>query len=268
MRGEPILRMVGVSKTFGAVKALENVDFEVYAGEVIALVGDNGAGKSTLIKIISGAYTPTDGKIYWCGKRVESLNPMKVRNMHIETIYQDLALVEKFTIAENIFLGRELTFPHSYCVRFLNFRKMRNEADKILKELKINIETSNYWIEHLSGGQRQSVAVSKAVYWKAQLVIMDEPTAALGVRETKEVLNLIRRLRDNGTSVIFISHNIQQVFEVADRIIVLRNGRRVGESNSNEVDPSYIVALMTGALEVNSQMPHLHGTAPQDQAMA
>src|SRR5579885_976969 len=245
----PILEARGIAKRFGSVVALEGVDFEVYPGEIAALIGDNGAGKSTLIKILSGALRPDAGTIRMRGRPVEFHSLHDARVAGIETVYQDLALAPDLDVAANIFLGREIKQPGILgLLDFYNQRAMREQAAKHLRALKVNLRSIRQTVDTLSGGQRQSVAVARAVFWGKDVVIMDEPTAALGVAQSGMVLQLMRRIRDAGTAVIFISHNMPHVWEVADRMIVLRRGRRVGTLYPQEHTMDQAVSLMTGAI--------------------
>ncbi len=245
----PILEARGIAKRFGSVVALEGVDFEVYPGEIAALIGDNGAGKSTLIKILSGALRPDAGTIRMRGRPVEFHSPHDARVAGIETVYQDLALAPDLDVAANIFLGLEIKQPGILgLLDFYNQRAMREQAAKHLRALKVNLRSIRQTVDTLSGGQRQSVAVARAVFWGKDVVIMDEPTAALGVAQSGMVLQLMRRIRDAGTAVIFISHNMPHVWEVADRMIVLRRGRRVGTLYPQEHTMDQAVSLMTGAI--------------------
>jgi simple sugar transport system ATP-binding protein len=243
--GVKLLEARGVSKRFGGIHALEAVDFHVAAGEVVALAGDNGAGKSTLIKIISGVFQPSDGDIYFQGKPTVFANPQDARARGIETIYQDLALADNLDVGANVFLGREpmrrvLGFP------VLDRRRMRAEAAQALEALDIGLDRLDRPVRALSGGQRQCVAIGRAIHWKARVLIMDEPTAALGVPEQRRVMALIRLLKSSGVGVIFISHNLGDIFDVADRIVVLRRGVLAGERMAAEADPDEIVRLMVG----------------------
>ena len=242
-RGEPRLRMRGISKSFGAVRALYEVDFEVFAGEVVGLVGDNGAGKSTLIKVISGVGPADEGEIFLEGKQVHITNPQAANNLGIETVYQDLALCDNLDVVANLFLGRE---EHSI-LRSLKEIDMEKQALNVLRTLDVKLPSTRTPVATLSGGQRQSVAVAKSILRQAKVVLLDEPTAALGVAQTRQVLNLIRRLRDQGLAVVVISHNLADVFEVVDRVIVLRLGRRVGTFDIKNTTPEQIVASITGA---------------------
>jgi D-xylose transport system ATP-binding protein len=241
--GEPRLRLRGISKSFGAVRALYQVDFEVNDGEVVGLVGDNGAGKSTLIKVISGVGPADEGEIFLEGKQVHIPNPQSANNLGIETVYQDLALCDNLDVVANLFLGRE---ERSF-VRSLNEIDMEKQALSVLSTLNVKLPSTRTPVATLSGGQRQSVAVAKSILRKAKVVLLDEPTAALGVAQTRQVLNLIRRLRDQGLAVVVISHNLADVFEVVDRVIVLRLGRRVGTFEIKTTTPEQIVAAITGA---------------------
>jgi D-xylose transport system ATP-binding protein len=241
--GEPRLRLHGISKSFGAVRALYKVDFEVNAGEVVGLVGDNGAGKSTLIKVISGVGPADEGEIFLEGKQVQIPNPQTANNLGIETVYQDLALCDNLDVVANLFLGRE---ERSF-LRSLNEIDMEKQALNVLRTLDVKLPSTRTAVATLSGGQRQSVAVAKSILRQAKVVLLDEPTAALGVAQTRQVLNLIRRLREQGLAVVVISHNLADVFEVVDRVIVLRLGRREGTFDIKTTTPEQIVAAITGA---------------------
>jgi ABC-type sugar transport system ATPase subunit len=225
---------------------------DVHAGEVVGLVGDNGAGKSTLIKMVAGVYQPDDGEIYFDNQKVTFSQPREARDAGIETIYQDLALAENLDVGSNIFLGREVKRDYlGGLIHTLNRRKMQDESADILSRLEIHIPSLTQQIRNLSGGQRQAVAIARSIYWNARLMIMDEPTAALGVAEQRKVLILVRTLRDQGVPVIIISHNMQDVFAVADRIVILRRGRKVGELIAAETTPDEVVSLMVGAEAVH-----------------
>jgi len=241
--GEPRLRLQGINKTFGAVRALTNVDFEVHAGEVVGLVGDNGAGKSTLIKTISGVGPPDSGDIFLEGQPVKITGPQVSTRLGIETVYQDLALCDNLDVVSNLFLGREEYSPF----RSLFEIHMEQRTLQVLRTLEVKIPSVRTPVATLSGGQRQSVAVAKSILRNARVVLLDEPTAALGVAQTRQVLNLIRRLRDQGLAVVVISHNLADVFEVVDRVIVLRLGRRVATFNIKATTPERVVAAITGA---------------------
>ena len=241
--GEPRLRMRGISKSFGAVRALFEVDFEVNAGEVVGLVGDNGAGKSTLIKVISGVGPADEGEIFLEGKQVHIPSPQAANRMGIETVYQDLALCDNLDVVANLFLGRE---ERSF-LRFIDEIDMEKQTLNVLRSLDVKLPSTRTPVATLSGGQRQSVAVAKSILRQAKVVLLDEPTAALGVAQTRQVLNLIRRLRDQGLAVVVISHNLADVFEVVDRVIVMRLGRRVGTFDIKTTTPEQIVAAITGA---------------------
>ena len=247
-----LLKAIGLTKRFGGLTAVENVSVDVNLGEVVGLVGDNGAGKSTLIKMISGVYAPDEGELIFDGKPVSLSGPREARDMGIETIYQDLALAENLDVGSNIFLGRELKNRYlGGLVNTLNRNKMREESARVLDRLDIHIPSLAQQIRNLSGGQRQTVAVARTIYWNAKLVIMDEPTAALGVTEQRKVLTLVRTLCEQGVPVIIISHNMQDVFAVADRIVVMRRGKKVGELIAAKTTPDEVVSLMVGAEAVH-----------------
>jgi D-xylose transport system ATP-binding protein len=244
--GEPILELQGVSKSFGAVQALTDVDFEVYAGEVVALVGDNGAGKSTLIKCVSGAHLADAGKILVDGNEVKIHTPSDATRLGIETVYQDLALCDNLDVVANMFLGREIADPAG--LGPLGELEMEKRSLDVLAGLHVTtIQSTRQSVASLSGGQRQSVAISRAVMWSAKIVILDEPTAALGVAQTAQVLALVKRLREQGLGVVVITHNLHTVFEIADRIIVLRLGRRVATFRQEDTTPEEVVAAIMGA---------------------
>lgn len=247
-----LLKAIGLTKRFGGLTAVENVSVDINLGEVVGLVGDNGAGKSTLIKMISGVYAPDEGELIFDGKPVSLSGPREARDMGIETIYQDLALAENLDVGSNIFLGRELKNRYlGGLVNTLNRNKMREESARVLDRLDIHIPSLAQQIRNLSGGQRQTVAVARTIYWNAKLVIMDEPTAALGVTEQRKVLTLVRTLCEQGVPVIIISHNMQDVFAVADRIVVMRRGKKVGELIAAKTTPDEVVSLMVGAEAVH-----------------
>jgi ABC-type sugar transport system ATPase subunit len=237
----PLLELRGISKVFGAVRALNGVNLTVPPGQITALAGDNGAGKSVTIKTISGLWTPTEGEIYWDGNPVRLHSPNDAEALGITTIYQDLALCDNLDIVQNMFLGHE-KLRH----RLLDETSMELEARKILADLQVTtVRSIRQPVASLSGGQRQSVAVAKAVMQAAKLVIMDEPTAALGVAQTGMVLQLIKRLSTQGTAVLLISHNLNDIFEVADRIAVLYLGRMVAQGPAEEFDRQTVVEYMT-----------------------
>ncbi len=244
----PLLRCRGLGKRFGGVRALEGVGFELDRGEVLALAGDNGAGKSTLIKIISGVYRPDEGEILYDGVPLHFDNPRAARDAGIETIYQDLALADNLDVGANVFLGREPEARFLGLLPRIDRKRMRAAAHQVLETLEIDIPPSKLTepVRNLSGGQRQAVAIGRAIFWKARLLIMDEPTAALGVPEQRKVRELVHRLRQQGVAIIFISHNLQDILAVADRILVLRRGRKVGELSRAEATGDEIVRLMVG----------------------
>jgi D-xylose transport system ATP-binding protein len=241
---EPLLELKGIYKSFGAVQALNGVDFEVYRGEVVGLVGDNGAGKSTLVKCISGIFPIDSGEIRFEGDPVVINGPKDVAKLGIETVYQDLALCDNLDVVQNLYLGREKT---SGLLNFMDEPEMERRSSEVLKGLSVKIPNVRTRIGSLSGGQRQSVAVSRAVMWNSKLVLLDEPTAALGVAQTRMVLDLILNLKEHGLGVVVISHNLADVFKVVDRMVVLRLGRRVGTFTPKSSSNEQIVAAITGA---------------------
>lgn len=249
----PVLAAKGVSKRYGRVVALDGVDFELYPGEILALVGDNGAGKSTLVKALSGAITPDSGQILIDGEEVSLSSPLKARENGIETVYQDLAVAPALDISSNLFLGRERRKSGvlGRLFRKLDHRGMQRSAAEQLDSLKIGITSVSQPVETLSGGQRQGVAVARAVSWGNRVVIMDEPTAALGVKESAMVLQLVKTVRDRGVPVLLISHSMPEIFEVADRIQVMRLGRRAGTARPDRDSMNDVVAMITGARTVD-----------------
>ncbi len=241
--GEPRLSLRGISKSFGAVRALTDVGFAVYPGEVVGLVGDNGAGKSTLIKVIAGVGPADTGDIFVDGQPVHINTPQIATNLGIETVYQDLALCDNLDVVANLFLGRE----ERSSLRVLNEADMEYRALEVLRSLDVKLPSARATVASLSGGQRQSIAVARCILRQAKVVLLDEPTAALGVAQTKQVLSLIRRLREQGLAVVVISHNLADVFEVVDRVLVLRLGRYVGTFDIKNTTPEQVVAAITGA---------------------
>ena len=238
---EPLLRLRGISKHFGAVQALYGVDLDLPAGHVTALCGDNGAGKSVLTKCIAGIHEPDEGQMFWEGRPVHIRTPGEAANLGIETVYQDLALADNLDIVQNMFLGRERLSR-----ALLDEDSMERAAAATLASLRVTtVRSIRQPVATLSGGQRQAVAVAKAVMWNSKLVLLDEPTAALGVAQTAMVLELIRRLKDHGLAVMVISHNLNDVFEVADRIAVLRLGRMVAQDDISAFDRETVVDFMT-----------------------
>ena len=238
---EPILSLRGINKSFGPVNVLKNVDFDAYAGQVTALVGDNGAGKSTLIKCIAGIYQAEEGEFHFEGKKVEVTGPRDAAALGIEIVYQDLALCDNLDIVHNMFLGREVKKGF-----ILNESNMESLARKTLDGLSVRtVKSIRQTVASLSGGQRQTVAIARAVLWNSKVVILDEPTAALGVAQTEQVLNLVRRLADNGLAVILISHNLNDVFQVADNIVTLYLGSMVGQVKKRDVTTNQVIELIT-----------------------
>ncbi|MBL1421596.1 MAG: sugar ABC transporter ATP-binding protein [Alphaproteobacteria bacterium] len=243
----PILEMSGISKNFGAIQALSDVSLKLEAGQVLGLMGDNGAGKSTLAKVIAGDHRPSDGVMKIDGQQVAFGKPMDARRAGVEIVHQDLALCDNLTAASNVFLGRELV-RRIGPIAFLDYAAMFKRAGELFVELKSETRPRDL-VNKMSGGQRQAVAIARALLTDAKVVLMDEPTAAISVRQIVEVLNLIKRLRDNGVSVILISHRMPDVFSVADKIIVLRRGRLVANKAASQSSPEEITGLITGAIE-------------------
>ena len=239
---DPVLSMTGVSKRFGAVQALKDVEFSVEAGEVVALVGDNGAGKSTLVKAIAGVYTPDEGHVVYDGKPVHITSPAAAQQLGIATVFQDLALCDNLDVVGNLFLGRELRRGGA-----LDEVGMEQQSWRLLRQLSAKIPSVRIPVASLSGGQRQTVAIARSLLGEPKVVMLDEPTAALGVAQTAEVLNLVERLRENGHGVILISHNMSDVMAVADRVSVLRLGRNNGTFDVSQTSTQDIIAAITGA---------------------
>ena len=242
----PILQTKGIYKSFGHVQALENVDIDLFSSEVVALIGDNGAGKSTLIKIISGIYKKDSGEVFYKGEKVEINVPKDaVEKAGISTVYQDLALVEVQDVGVNIYLNIEPTFLGF----FINYKKLYRKAEKLIEDLKIDLPSVKVNVSELSGGQRQGVAIARALARGREIFILDEPTAALGVEQQKNINNLILKLKEDKKAVLLISHNLEHVFEVADRLIILRRGEKVGERVKKSTNKEEIVGLITGAIK-------------------
>lgn len=242
-----LLEVRDLTKRFGGLTAVDRVSLGVRAGEALALLGDNGAGKSTLIKIVSGVYRPDGGEVLLEGRPLRIESPMDALAAGIETIYQDLALAENLDVGANIFLGRERLRRRFGFLRVVDDAVMATEAQKVLDRLDIHIPSLRSTIRTLSGGQRQAVAISRSIYWKAKVLIMDEPTAALGIAEQRKVLNLVRTLKAQGLAIVLISHQMYDVFEVADRIAVMRRGVKVGERLVKETTPDEVVGLIVGS---------------------
>lgn len=243
---QPVLEVRSIAKRFGGVQALKDVSMRLEAGEVVALAGDNGAGKSTLIKTISGVYQPDEGEIRFAGETVHFASPEQARGHGIETIYQDLALADNLSIGANIFLGREPMRKAFGFLPVLDRQAMADAARETMARLDFHVTRLDAPVGRFSGGQRQAVAIGRAIYWKARVLIMDEPTAALGVPEQRKVVSLIKTLKAQGQGIIFISHNLQDIFAVADRIVVLRRGQLAGERRIADTNPDEIVKLMVG----------------------
>lgn len=241
-----ILKVDGLKKRFGGNEAVSNVSFDVNEGECVVLAGDNGAGKSTVIKMISGVYQPTAGQVYFDDTVLTGKSPEAVRSLGIETIYQDLALADNLDPGLNLYLGREKT-RRIMGISFLDRKEMQRNAVEVMKSLGIVVPDPSAPVREMSGGQRQAIAIARAIHWQAKLVIMDEPTAALGVPEQREVMALIERLKKKGVGIILISHNLPDIFAAADRIIVLARGVVAGERKPSETNDEEIVRMMMGA---------------------
>lgn len=250
----PALEIRSLSKSFGGVRALVDVSLCLEPGEILALIGDNGAGKSTLVKCISGVLTPDDGDILIRGQTAHIDSPRTARALGIETVYQELALVETLDVASNLFLNREeiATHPALRMMRWLDKRRMYRESEKILKQLKIRVPSVREDVTNLSGGQRQAIAIGRAVGWGQHIVLMDEPAAALGVEQARHVLDLIHTLSSQGVAVLLISHNMQHVIDVSDRAIVLRHGSKAADITTTDVTTRDLVDLITGAVDARA----------------
>ncbi len=249
---EPVLQAKGIQKYYGSVCAIEHIDFEIYPGEVVALLGDNGAGKSTFIKILSGVVKQNHGQILIDGKPVQFASPMEARRFGVETVYQDLALAPDLDVTANIFLGREILRGGLLGrLGFLDKREMRGQVAGRLDQLKVSIKSVAQIVSELSGGQRQAVSIVRAASWGRKLVIMDEPTAALGVEESAKVLDLIKQVKARGIPVLLVTHTLPYAFDVADRIVVLRLGRSVADLRADETDTNEVVQWITGSKTVD-----------------
>jgi len=249
-----VLEVKKLCKFFGGIKAVNNVDMKLYKGEIIAIVGDNGAGKSTLIKTISGIYHKDSGDIYINGNKVEIHDPNDARNCGIETVYQEESIVPSFNASLNLFLGRQKYRKNilGKWFKFVDFKFMRKETQKLLKRIGIELKNIDAELTNLSGGQRQSVVVGRAVYWGGKIIILDEPTNNLGVKQERNIMALIEKIRNEyDVSIIIISHNMSHVFEIVDRIVVLRNGFKVGERIKDKTTPTEVVSLITGAVKAD-----------------
>lgn len=244
---ELLLEARGISKHYGGVKALENATIQVAPGEHIGIMGDNGAGKSTFVKILAGAQPPTSGTIHFGGQRRDFATPVDAREAGIETVYQDLSLADDLNVMSNLFLGREeLAFKFGG-LSVLNRKKMARRSIELLSEIGVNVPKVDSIVSGLSGGQRQGIAIARAAGWGSRLIIMDEPTAALGLQETGHVHDIIRNLKARGVAVIIVSHNMQQVLELTDRVYVFRRGQVVGSRVTKQTNPDEIVSMITGA---------------------
>ncbi len=247
MATDPLLRVEGISKRFGAIQALEDVSFDVHPGEVVGLLGDNGAGKSTLIKIVSGSLEPDSGRIYYGGRPVRFQNPADAKAIGIETVYQDLSLCMNVDAVANLFMGRE-SHRNILGFRVLREREMQAETEQALGDIGINIPSVRTSVEYLSGGQRQAIELCRFVHWGGKLALLDEPFAALGVEQTRRGLELVNRVKHQGIAVVVITHNLLHAFQVADRLVVLRNGRVTGIRSTESTNPEEVVTMITGEL--------------------
>lgn len=244
---EPLVKMVKICKSFGAIRALDSVDFAVGHSEIIGLVGDNGAGKSTLIKILSGIYPADKGEIYFEGRKVRIRNPKDAIRMGIETTHQDQALVDEMNVPRNFFLGAELVKSIGP-IKLLDLKKMNEESMKGLEKIGLSLKSLNTPVKFLSGGQRQGVAIARALHFNSKLIIMDEPTMALSISETKKVLEFVKQLKDQGVSCVFITHNLYHAYPVVDRFVILSHGKKVGDVRKAETSISKLTKLIVGGL--------------------
>ncbi len=249
-----LLKLSNVSKHFGSVTALDKVSIEIYEDEIVGLVGDNGAGKSTMIKIISGNIAPDEGSLYYDGKEIHLKSPSDARKLGIETVYQDLAICNNLDSVSNLFISREI-YKNILGLSVLNVNEMKNRAKRIFDKVGIHIPSLSEKVEYLSGGQRQAVVLGRFIAWGKKLILLDEPTAALGVRETRKVLDLIKQVKHErrDASIMFISHNLQQIFEIVDRIIVVRHGKIIGVRETKKTNTDEIVSMITGAIFVDKR---------------
>ncbi len=258
MKSNPVFEARGIVKHFGRIQALKGIDFSIYPGEVVGLLGDNGAGKSTLIKVFSGAIPFDEGEILLDGKPVKFSSPLDARNAGIETVYQDLALATDLDIESNLFLGREILKPGLLGkLGFLDKKAMYRQVEELFKKLNIRVQSLKSEVSELSGGQRQAVAVARAVSWGTKLVIMDEPTAALGVEQSAMVLDLIRQVRHKNIPVIFISHTLPFVFDICDRIVILRLGEVVANLATKDTNVNEVVQYITGSKKASENIVRL-----------
>jgi D-xylose transport system ATP-binding protein len=253
----PMVEMRGICKRYGGVQALDHVDFTIYPREIHALVGDNAAGKSTLIKILSGAVLADEGMIRFEGQEVAIRSPRDAKDLGVETVYQDLALADNLDVPANLFLGREVTHKGPLAA-FLDVGRMAREARALLDRLKIHLPDVRQKVRTMSGGQRQCVAIARSVYFNARLIVLDEPTAALGVKETQKILDLIMEMRDQGLTIVMISHNLNQVFDLCDRVTVMKTGRVAGTRQIGETSREEVVRMiLTGSAAADVKGPGL-----------
>ncbi|NQT66750.1 MAG: sugar ABC transporter ATP-binding protein [Actinobacteria bacterium] len=246
---ENILSIKNLSKKFGGLIAIDNFSIDLERGQIVGIVGDNGAGKSTLIKMISGVYKPSNGEIFFKGNRIDILGPAKRRDLGIEVIYQDLSLADNLNTYVNIFMGREKKKKFLGFIDILDEKYMEEESKKILSMLSISIPSLKEEVALLSGGQRQSIAIARTIYWDAELLIMDEPTAALGVEETGKVYSLIRKLKEEGVTIIIISHNINEIYNVVDRFVILKNGKLISNCKKSKTSIDSVISMIVSGKE-------------------
>lgn len=257
---KPLVEMRGICKRYGGVRALDGVDLTLYPNEIHGLLGDNAAGKSTLIKVLSGAVQRDAGEIRFDGEPAQINSPHDAKKLGIETVYQDLALADNLDVPANLFLGREICYAGAGRI-FMNAKQMETQAQSLLERLKINIPSIRQRVRNMSGGQRQCVAIARSVYFNARLIILDEPTAALGVKETEKVFDLIREMRQQGHSVLMISHNLNHVFDMCDRVTVMKTGKVAGTRHISETNQEEVVRLiMTGGPAPKSPGPEADGS--------
>lgn len=253
---EPLLRMEDIDKWYGSVHALKDADFAVYPGEIVGLVGDNGAGKSTLVEIITGVHSQTEGTVFWKGDQVDISSVNEARELNIETVFQDQAVVKDRSVAQNIFLGRELTTGVGPA-KILDKKTMRAEAEKITKDLGLNIASPEQEVRFCSGGEKQGVAIARAMYFDADLVILDEPTTALAISGVRKVLDFVKQLKKSGTSVIFITHNLPHAYSICDRFVVFSRGEKVNDVLKEETSTDELEEMQAGIPEQDEQAENL-----------
>lgn len=253
---DPLLRMEDIDKWYGSVHALKDVDFAVYPGEIVGLVGDNGAGKSTLVEIITGVHSQTEGTVFWKGEKVDISSVNEARELNIETVFQDQAVVEDRSVAQNVFLGRELTTGVGPA-KILDKKTMRAEAEEITKDLGLNIASPEQEVRFCSGGEKQGVAIARAMYFDADLVILDEPTTALAISGVRKVLDFVEQLKKSGTSVIFITHNLPHAYSICDRFVVFSRGEKISDILKEETSTDELEEMQAGVPEQDERAENL-----------